>query len=166
MELKRVFEYIFTIGEELIHKKDLPEITLAKMRLASHPAASPQTLMKLSRHDWASIVARVAENPNTEQEALSRLACHAHPDVRIALTENPNTPSSTLAILADDKNADVRYSLAANHNVPDSVLQQLCADENPYVAQRARKTKDRLKKGQTGSASWLPPLRDEQQHSG
>ena len=166
MELRRVFERIFSKGGEVVHRKDMPNVTLAKMRLASHPQASSQTLMKLSRHGWESIVARVAENPNTESEILVKLAAHAHPDVRMALTENPNTPPRVLVMLAADDHVDVRYSLAENHNAPLSVLDLLCNDENPYVADRANKTRDRVRQTRFNSAAWFPAFRERQQDRG
>ncbi len=51
-------------------RKILSAVTLAKLRLSSHPEASRQSLMKLSRHDCPSVVARVAENSNTPIEVL------------------------------------------------------------------------------------------------
>jgi len=166
MELNRVFERIFPKGGEVVHAREISNVTLAKMRLASHPEASAAALVKLSRHEWETIVVRVAENSNTPHDVLSELAAHAHPDVRIALTENPNTPARVLILLAADENADVRYGLADNHNTPLSVLSLLCDDENPYVADRAGKTLSRIRQTRFKSTGWFPFLRQRQRDIG
>jgi len=168
MELRKIFERVFSKGGDLMHRRETPTHTLAKMRLASHPEARPSSLMKLSKHNWESVVARVAENTNTPAEVLVELATHAHPDVRIALTENPNTPTRILVILAADESADVRYSLAENPNAPLAVLALLCDDENPYVADRATKTLARIQQARysSNSTGWFPFIRQRQQDVG
>lgn len=144
MDLAKRFECFFSRRGEIVMRKDMPYMTLAKMRLASHPEAKASSLKKLSTHECESLVARVAENANTPMEVLEDLARHACPYVRAALCENENTPARILTILADDEHVDVRYSLAENHNTPQAVLSRLAHDENPYVADRAHKTISRL----------------------
>lgn len=167
MELRKIFDRILSRdGDgEVVSRNDMSTVTLAKMRLASHPEAKPKTLMKLSRHGWNGVVARVAENSNTPIDVLAELATHGHPDVRIGLTENPNTPPRILVLLAADENADVRYSLAENHNAPFTVLALLCEDENPYVADRASKTLSRLRQSKS-TPVWFPILQQRQQELG
>lgn len=123
---------------------EVPTLTKAKMRMASHPGAKPYCLTRLSEHAHAGIVKRVAENANTPASVLSRLVAHPDPDVRIALTENTGTPESILIMLAADENDDVRFSLAENHNAPRPLLELLSKDNNPYIASRAGKTLERL----------------------
>jgi hypothetical protein len=140
MDLAKRFECFFSKRGEIVMRKDMPNMTLAKMRLASHPEAKAESLKKLSTHECESLVARVAENPNTPMEVLEELARHPCPYVRAALCENENTPARILTMLADDEHVDVRYSLAENHNTPQAVLTRLAHDENPYVADRAQRT--------------------------
>ncbi len=156
MELKGIFESFFSKGGKVIQRKNMPDFTLAKLRLASHPEAKPSTLKKLSRHECESIVARVAENGNATIDILEDLAIHPQSEVRIAVAENVNTPPRILFMLASDSDADVRYSLAENHNVPLAVLSLLCEDDNPYVADRANKTLTRLHLSKNRNNAWFP----------
>lgn len=164
MEFKRVFERIFRFGTKIVRHRDMPMFTLKKLRLASHPDASPATLKKLSSHKCESVVIRVAENCNTAAEVLESLALHPLTDVRIALAENSNTPIRIVLNLALDESVDVRFSLAENHNVPLAVLRVLCEDENPYVACRARKTMERLDWRRANSLTSFPAFDKDRRH--
>jgi hypothetical protein len=144
-----------------IQSKGLPNVTLAKMRLASHPEATPESLRKLSDHNCDLVVIRVAEHPNTDQDILESLAQHNNPEVRVAVSENRNTPIQVLLTLVDDQSVDVRYCLAENHNIPLAILSALYDDENPYVAARAGQTLSRLRNSKNKSLGWLPVFRQE-----
>ncbi|MBX9687581.1 MAG: hypothetical protein K2X27_12815 [Candidatus Obscuribacterales bacterium] len=157
MEFYKIFDRFFSRDGAKVLRKDMPNVTLAKMRLASHPDAKACILKKLSRHACESIVARVAENANTEVDVLESLLKHPDPNVRIAITENANAPVRILLLLAADQNVDVRYSLSENHNIPPSVLAVLSEDENPYVADRAARTLRRVENaGSSKNFVWFP----------
>lgn len=163
MDLTKIFERYFSKQGQVVQRKDMPNPTLAKLRLASHPEAKPSSLRKLAKHECESIVIRVAENPNTPVDVLEDLAHHEHPEVRVALSENPNATARILMVLVEDEHADVRYGLAENHNTPLAVLSRLCEDENPYVADRAQNTLNRLRNSRYKTQSWAPFFRHKQQ---
>ncbi|HEY9719592.1 MAG TPA: hypothetical protein V6C69_19085 [Trichormus sp.] len=85
-----------------------------------------------------------AEDPNTPVHLLEKFVLSDDSEIRIAVADNPNTPVTLLSILAHDENPDVRFALAENHNIGTGVLSILVDDDNPYVADRARRTLDRL----------------------
>ncbi len=143
-------------------QNNLPAFTQAKLRLASNPETSPESLKRLASHKCEHLVSRVAEHPNTPLETLETLAQHKHPDVRAAIADNVNTPPSLLMNLARDSDIQVRYSLAENHNIPISVISFLLEDDNPYVAARAGKTLNRLRMGKKRFVTWFPNLWHEQ----
>ncbi|MBX9725541.1 MAG: hypothetical protein K2X81_29355 [Candidatus Obscuribacterales bacterium] len=146
------------LGDKMHMQNNLPAFTQAKIRLASHPDTSPDSLKKLANHKCNHLVSRVAEHPSTPLETLQTLSQHEHPEVRSAIADNVNTPQSILMNLTKDSDIQVRYSLAENHNVPISVICVLLEDENPYVAARAGKTLNRLRMGKKRFVSWFPNL--------
>ncbi len=162
MEIKKIFERMFSKGNNGSPQGTLPNFTLAKMRLASHPEAKTGSLRKLASHSCENIVTRVAENQNTESDVLEQLAQHPQTEVRIAVAENLNTPSPILLLLVCDENPDVRYSLAENHNVTISILTVLAEDDNPYVADRANRTIVRLRQSDEPYA-WFPNVHQDRQ---
>lgn len=85
-----------------------------------------------------------AEDPNTPVHLLEKYVLSDDPEIRIAVADNPSTPVTLLSILAHDENPDVRYALAENHNIGTGILSIMVDDDNPYVADRARRTLDRL----------------------
>jgi hypothetical protein len=89
-------------------------------------------------------VCSIAENPSLPPSVLEELASYPDKEVKAAVGDNRNTAADTLMMLARDDDVDVRYTLAENHNIPLDVLQLLLEDDNPYVADRARRTINRL----------------------
>lgn len=112
--------------------------------MAKNPQTHPAVLDVLASVDSSVFAERIAENPNAAPSTLARLAAHASPEVRIAVAENINTPVEILNILVNDEHADVRFSMAENHNLNEALLENLAGDENCYVAQRARRTLNRI----------------------
>lgn len=86
-------------------------------------------------------VAETAEAPTV----LADLAGAARSEVRMAVADNAYTPCGVKAGLAKDNDVDIRFALAENHGTPLEVLQSLQEDQNPYVAERAKKTLERLR---------------------
>jgi hypothetical protein len=86
----------------------------------------------------------VAEDANTPRHLLDDLALSEDYNVRMAVADNPNTPVDLLMVLVRDEHLDVRYALAENHNIDTAVHKLLMEDDNPYVADRARRTLNRL----------------------
>jgi len=91
---------------------------------------------------------QIAESDSTSPRMLDLLANCDHVGLKTAIADNPVTTADTLKRLIGEDNLDLRYAIAENHNVPPEVLELLIRDENPFVAQRARKTLDRLQGGQ------------------
>lgn len=166
MNLDKIFDRFFSMKGRVVQRKDMPNFTMAKMRLAAHPDAKSAALKKLSKHECESIVVRVAENANTPIDVLEDLARHPSAEVRIALTENDNVPARILLLLAEDEQVDVRYSLAENTNTPLTVLSRLCDDDNPYVAERAKTTISRLRTSKYAPYQWAPFFRHRQRDIG
>ncbi len=111
-----------------------------KNRMASHPAASPELLKKLTHTDSHEVLERVAENAQTSTETLEKLSSHDEAAVRSAVSDNENTPDATMQALAEDEHPDVRFRVAENPQVKPEILETLASDENPYVAARAQET--------------------------
>lgn len=91
----------------------------------------------------------IAEHPDTSTDTLRELATHADVEVRIAVADHRNTPLETVMILAQDESVDLRYALAENHNIHAAVLSMLAEDDNPFVAYRAKKTLERVRRAST-----------------
>jgi hypothetical protein len=87
----------------------------------------------------------LAEHPDTSTYALSELAAHDDVEVRTAVADQKNTLTETMMILAQDVSADLKYAIAENHNIHADVLNMLTEDDNPFVADRAKKTLDRIR---------------------
>jgi hypothetical protein len=62
------------------------------------------------------------------------------------------TPLRLLNKLAFDENPDVRYEIAEDANTPFDLLRMMTEDENPYVAERAKRTLNRLGRWQVIAA--------------
>jgi len=114
--------------------KALIGITRPKIRFAD---LFPQTESSRS-------LCSIAENPSLPPAVLEELASYPDKEVKAAVADNRSTDTDTLMLIAKDEDPDVRYTLAENHNIPLDVLQVLIEDENPYVADRARRTLNRL----------------------
>jgi hypothetical protein len=106
---------------------------------------SPDELLETTMTGWAI---HAAESTDTPARLLEQLALSESVDVRIAVADNSSTPTDLLSALARDDNADVRYAIAENHNIDREILALLREDDNPYVADRARRTLDRLSAGE------------------
>ncbi|HEY9772787.1 MAG TPA: HEAT repeat domain-containing protein [Planktothrix sp.] len=102
-------------------------------------------LLEATMTGWAI---RAAESKDTPARLLEQLALNEDVEVRIAVADNPNTPTDLVSALARDDSADVRYAIAENHNLSKDVLALLREDDNPYVADRARRTLERLDSGE------------------
>jgi len=104
----------------------------------------------------------VAAHQATSTYVLSELASHADVEVRIAVADQRNTPTETVMILAQDDSVDLRYAIAENHNIGADVLRILTEDDNPFVAQRAKKTLNRIMGGASLVAFPVPIIRSIQ----
>ncbi len=116
---------------------------------AGDPRISENCVEKLASSNDPLIRRRIAENPSTPIQILFKLLNDEHSDVRLGVSFNPVVQRPLLDELVADSDADVRYGLAENASLPMDLIQKLANDENPYVAQRAKKTANRLK-----SISW------------
>jgi hypothetical protein len=112
---------------------------------------SEGSLLDATMTDWAI---HAAEDTSTASHLLEQLALSDNADVRIAVADNSCTPIDLLSALARDENPDVRYAIAENHNIDRDVLAMLLEDDNPYVADRARRTLDRLAGGSVVNANF------------
>ncbi|CAN5124256.1 hypothetical protein BH10CYA1_BH10CYA1_35480 [soil metagenome] len=112
--------------------------------IAKSPETHPAVLDVLASVDSNAFAERIAENPKASPSTLARLAGHASYTVRTAVAENENTPAEILCILVTDGHADVRFAMAENHNLDEGLLNTLAEDENCYVADRARRTLNRI----------------------
>lgn len=163
------FKKLIKVQRFQSNNSSLPYHTLAKLRLAAHPMAKPESLSKLAKSDNEQILVRVAENSNTPEDVLCELALSEFSDVRAAVADNMNAPARALFLLAMDKSIDVRYSIAENHNAPPAVLQLLAQDENPYVSCRAVSTLNRTMEFPNlvgGDRMWGGPERIRRQSHG
>lgn len=141
-----MFEFMLNRMQGKNCKNVVPKFTLAKILLASKPETGGAVLAKLAFSKNLLVLCRVAENPSTPPRVLIWLAGHPSPEVRTSVADNIKTPLLLLSLLAHDENADVRLGLAENHNIPQLVLDILVHDDNPYVACRARQTRERINK--------------------
>ena len=108
------------------------------------PAKATQSILETAVIGYSI---HAAEDRNTPVNMLEKLVLSDDPEVRIAVADNQSTPITLLRVLAHDENADVRYAVAENHNIGTAILLILVDDQNPYVADRARRTLDRLAAG-------------------
>jgi hypothetical protein len=108
---------------------------------------SSETLNQLIPHASVAMLERIAENPATPLDILEVLVLWQEPQVRAAVAENPCCPLPLMRTLREDESADVRYRLAECPHVPIDLLEELAADGNCYVAARARRTIERVKRG-------------------
>ncbi len=90
-----------------------------------------------------NVLVKVAETADAPT-VLAELAGEARREVRMAVADNVHTPCRVKAALANDNDVDIRYALAENHGTPLEILMSLQDDQNPYVAERAKKTLERL----------------------
>ena len=93
------------------------------------------------------VLEKIAENPNSDLNLLEKLTNNRSAVVRAAVANNPGSVP-LMWKLACDTNALVRYRVAKNKHFPEHVYQSLALDEEPRVAERARKTLDKLAKSQ------------------
>ena len=103
-----------------------------------------QRLCLLAWHDDEMIRARAAENPQLPVHLLALLSQDDSVEVRISVADNPRAPIAILELLARDPNPDVRFAIAENAKILPDILGFLTLDDHPYVADRARKTLERL----------------------
>ncbi len=126
------------------------EILLRNQYIAAgDPRISELCVEKLASSNDPLIRRRIAENPSPPIQILFKLLNDEHSDERLGVSFNPIGQRPFLDELVADNDGDVRYGLAENAALPMNLIQKLANDENPYVAQRARKTVNRLK-----SISW------------
>ena len=116
---------------------------------AGDPRISEGCVEHLSHSQDPLIRRRIAENPSTPLPILLELLNDEHSEVRLGVSFNPLVQRPILDELVHDSSVDVRYGLAENPTLPLDLIQELIEDENPYVAQRARRTYNRL-----ASISW------------
>lgn len=89
---------------------------------------------------------KLAQDENTSISLLSELVREANIKVKEALLDNPCLPSFISYDLAKDESPDIRFELASNPYTTGGILRMLVNDENPYVASRAERTLERIKK--------------------
>ena len=118
--------------------------TKARWFAVVDPETPGEVLEDFASDASAALLVRIAEHANAPKILLTLLSIHPNSDVRSAVADNPNTPSRVISMLCVDENPDVRFSIAENPNMSLEILKQIESDENPYVAQRARKTIERL----------------------
>jgi hypothetical protein len=116
---------------------------------AGDPRISEGCVEKLAHSADPLVRRRIAENPSTPLAILLELLNDDNDDVRLGVSFNPLVQRPLLDELIHDNSADVRYGLAENPTLPLDLIDVLAHDENPYVAQRAKKTFNRLR-----SISW------------
>jgi hypothetical protein len=125
---------------------DASDMFSVRLIIAGNPLTPPNVLDYLAKRSmrFPTLLERIADNPNTSKRTLRQLACHPAASVRAAVAENVTAPAEALEILVTDDDIDVRYRLAENPNVQMAILESLTEDSNPYVAERARRTINRL----------------------
>jgi hypothetical protein len=107
---------------------------------------SSETLNQLIPHASVSMLERIGENPATPADILELLAFWQDAQVRAAVAENPCCPLPLMRTLLEDESPDVRHRLAECPHVPMELLEVLAEDENCYVAFRARRTIERIRR--------------------
>jgi hypothetical protein len=105
-----------------------------------------ETLNQLIPHASVAMLERIGENPATPADILEMLASWEHAQVRAAVAENSCCPLPLMRALSKDESPDVRYRLAECPHVPVDLLEELAEDENCYVAFRARRTIERIRR--------------------
>ncbi len=147
----------------MILRDDLTEEQLAnlsvrgtdeeKRAVAMHPNASLETLLYLSKIDFADdvdrnpllplyiesgfddivkILEKIAEQTQ-RGERLEELASSVWLDVRYGVAMNANTTPATLSFLANDKEMYVRRGVAENESTHPTTLSFLAKDQKDYV---------------------------------
>ena len=150
---------------------DLTEEQLAKLArvgtdeekraVAKHPNASLQTLLYLSKIDFADdvdrnpllplyiesgfddivkILEKIAEQTQ-RGERLEELASSIWNDVRFGVANNESTSPATLFLLAKDKEKDVRTAVASNESTPPDILSLLAKDPEEDVRRGVARNK-------------------------
>jgi len=107
--------------------------------------------MALALGACPALLVRIVEHRNAPLPLLVAMVGHPDPRVRTAVADNPMAPPELLRRLCQDRDIDVRFQMAENHSLTADILNFLAQDENPYVADRARKTLDRLASPMTSS---------------
>ena len=160
----------------MILDDDLTEEQLAKLArvgtdeekraVAKHPNASLQTLLYLSKIDFADdvdrnpllplysesgfddivkILEKIAEQTQ-RGERLEELASSIWNDVRFGVANNESTSPATFSLLAKDKEEVVRRAVAWNSGTPPDKISILAKDKSREVSRSARSTLAKLKK--------------------
>jgi|SRR5277367_3414593 len=105
-----------------------------------------ETLEQLIPHASVPMLERIGENPATPVDILEKLVLWENAQVRAAVAENPCCPLPLMRTLAEDDSPDVRFRLAECPHVPIDLLEELAEDDNCYVAHRARRTIERVRR--------------------
>ena len=136
-----------------------------KQAVARHPNTSLQTLLYLSKIDFAEEVdknpllplyiesgfdeiVKILENvaDQTERgERLEELASSVWNDVRYGVAKNANTPPDILSLLANDHVCEVCRATAENENTPSAILSILANDQSISVHRAAQANLDKRK---------------------
>jgi hypothetical protein len=120
---------------------------------ASKSAIENRTLLQQIDNASLDVLERIAEDPVTPADILRILASWDNPHVRAAVIDNPLCPFDLLLMLREDESPDVRYRLAECPHVPIEILELLKSeDDNCYVAFRAARTIDRIRRANVGTA--------------
>lgn len=129
----------------------MDQITLNDYFKAGSVTNMDEEIFILARSRSTAVRRHVAENPKTPTAVLILLSYDEDADVRIAAGMNPTTPRFAVKRLILDDNVDVRYAMAETSSLPVAFLGELTTDENPYVALRANRTIDNLRRSKLKS---------------